>query len=91
MFRFFNQTEHCCPNEAIIEKINSKGCGIVAGDRIQRGMKAKVGQFPFMALLIFRETNSEKDEFLCGGTLITESFVLTAAHCMESKITLLLV
>ncbi|XP_066150913.1 transmembrane protease serine 9-like [Euwallacea fornicatus] len=39
-------------------------------------------EFPHMAALGFGRRNSIT--FLCGGSLITESFILSAAHCLRS-------
>lgn len=56
-------------------------------DRILNGKKAKVGFFPWMTLLIYNEPNEIKEEYLCGGSLITPSFVLTAAvNCDKLKL-----
>ncbi|XP_075146860.1 venom protease-like [Haematobia irritans] len=47
---------------------------IVGGD------KADPKEFPFMALLIYRNV-TQHDSHICGGSLISSKFVLSAAHC----------
>lgn len=45
---------------------------------ISNGDAASIGQFPYVALL-------KTLEILCGGTIISESKVLSAAHCVFNK------
>lgn len=46
-----------------------------SGLRVIHGKYAADNQFPFMAYL------QMDDAFSCGGSLITDTFVLTAAQC----------
>ncbi|CAO1364180.1 unnamed protein product [Diamesa serratosioi] len=52
--------------------------------RITGGNEARIGQFPYMVALILGLPNY--GESFCGGSIISTSFVLTAAHCLEEVI-----
>lgn len=64
------------------ELLDFSTCGLSSADRIHRGREASLSQFPWMALL-FNATG----HVICGGTLISEQYVLTAAHCADYVIT----
>ena len=50
------------------------------------GQEAGLGQFPWQ-IQIFRLKKGQGDRlfFQCGGTILTERVVVTAAHCFKSR------
>jgi len=52
-------------------------------DRIVGGQEASVGQFPFIASL---KTQLSKWYFhFCGGSALSTTHIITAAHCVDDK------
>lgn len=46
--------------------------------RIVLGRNAHIGQFPWMTAIFFR------GQFICGGSIISDRVIVTAAHCFSS-------
>jgi secreted trypsin-like serine protease len=75
----------CCPE--LVEKqsddVLEEECGIDASsDRIVGGNTAGIDQYPWMALIEYNQRDASK-KFACGGVLINDRYVLTAAHCVS--------
>lgn len=50
-----------------------------AQDRIVGGELATLGQFPYQVAIYFLD--NENKTFICGGSIINQEWILTAAHC----------
>jgi secreted trypsin-like serine protease len=50
--------------------------------RVLGGGDAEVGAWPSMAAIVTAGTFALEDRFFCGGTVISDRWILTAAHCM---------
>ncbi|KAF2896027.1 hypothetical protein ILUMI_10148 [Ignelater luminosus] len=58
-------------------------CGPFQQKRIEGGDATEIAEYPWMALLQYNTPRGRK--FSCGGSLISNRYVLTAAHCVTGK------
>ncbi|XP_053202571.1 tryptase-2-like [Panonychus citri] len=66
---------------------SEKDCGDlwseVIKSRIRNGHKVKGNKYPWMVQLKSYTDRDESEYFQCGGTLIDNQHIITAAHCFE--------
>lgn len=55
-----------------------------SGDRVMGGCPVSIGDFPWMVSLSEANARSRFDGHFCGGTIIADHWVLTAAHCVDT-------
>lgn len=60
---------------------HSCGVKVTASGLIVNGTETKPNEWPWLASLMLIPTRS----FFCGGTIISENRVVTAAHCIHTK------
>ncbi|KAK5649791.1 hypothetical protein RI129_000820 [Pyrocoelia pectoralis] len=91
-----NETLICCGNATSLDSSiefsvgklipNRSVCGLENnGNRIYGGEQATLEEFPWMALLGYIRNHSNEISFRCGGSVINNRYVLTAAHCIRVK------
>jgi hypothetical protein len=79
----------CCNKKDKVTAKPSKGCGFrnkngVGYTLTNRVDEAEYAEFPWMAALLEMNHGGDYD-YICGGSLIDENVVLTAAHCVSGK------
>ncbi|ALC46035.1 grass, partial [Drosophila busckii] len=69
-------------NSKVMELFKSSNfsCGSILNQRVANGYEVQLSSRPWMALLRYQSNGESR--FLCGGTLISNRYVLTAAHCI---------
>ncbi|KAL7629984.1 UNVERIFIED_CONTAM: hypothetical protein RMT77_019896 [Armadillidium vulgare] len=70
------------PANFTIEPRDSCECGIKSSSRIVGGSNTDMNEYPWMGALCQGRVCSYRTQF-CGSTLITENFLITAAHCIQ--------
>ncbi|XP_037816104.1 serine protease 7 [Lucilia sericata] len=54
--------------------------------KIYNGIDTAIDQYPWMVLLEYRNSKDGQPVLNCGGSLINQRYVLTAAHCVKGEI-----
>jgi len=66
---------------------NSGGCIADKDGRIVNGQEAGCNEWPWQVGIVQRQGDAVSTSPFCGGTLINENHVITAAHCMPGATT----
>lgn len=72
-------------NHKNLKFLNHDSCGPINEFKAFGGDEVEVFDFPWMALLQYEVEDKGKTyfRFLCGGTIISQRYILTAAHCVK--------
>lgn len=76
-YKKFAQFRPSSPSGSKLFNIDEVHTSVVGGEL------TLLGEFPHMAALGWKR--GEEIEFNCGATLISENFVMTAAHCLSAE------
>jgi secreted trypsin-like serine protease len=60
----------------LVALVGQDAAGRQSGSRIVGGVPAEPGEFPFVAALY------RGGAFFCGGSIVDERHIVTAAHCV---------
>ncbi|XP_052867409.1 CLIP domain-containing serine protease B4-like [Anopheles cruzii] len=58
-------------------------CGLQLSDRVVGGQPTQLDEFPWTALIEYQKPGGQYG-FHCGGSLINQRYIVTAAHCINA-------
>ncbi|XP_030556490.1 transmembrane protease serine 9 [Drosophila novamexicana] len=67
-------------------RMNSPNCGISVSTRLLGGDEVAPGQYPWFARIAYRNRTNNRISYRCSGSLISNNYVLTAAHCVVNLV-----
>lgn len=71
--------------KALLPSVCGKRPAMRSSERIVGGEEAQHGQFPWQAQILVRKPEKNNRLFFqCGGTIITDRVILSAAHCFKT-------
>lgn len=70
----------------LIYMVNIKHCDCGYKTKIVGGKKTTIMEYPFIVNIALSYRENRFSDCLCGGTVITQTFILTAAHCIFDDI-----
>ncbi|KAG8236453.1 hypothetical protein J437_LFUL016750 [Ladona fulva] len=80
------------PDAEVVEDVSSHRnlpllrndiCGQFSDDRLIGRLTVYLNEMPWMALIAYSESKGNESTFRCGGTIINDFYILTAAHCFD--------
>uniref|UniRef100_A0A4W5M3Q5 trypsin n=1 Tax=Hucho hucho TaxID=62062 RepID=A0A4W5M3Q5_9TELE len=80
-----------CPFKSISHRLGETEWGFTSDSGIVNGEKTKNNSKRYMVSVQERNKETRKEEHICGGFLVSDNFVMTAAHCYTRGVYLMVV
>ncbi|XP_037071855.1 CLIP domain-containing serine protease 14D-like [Pollicipes pollicipes] len=70
------------PEDHPNRRLLPSSCGFSFTTKIVGGVEVALGEFPWLAILGYEVQGTDEVDFNCGGAVINDRYVVTAAHCV---------